>query len=47
MSGTDDEQEVIAELASQSVELGPLFRFREWQAAVNSTHSTLEREVDA
>jgi len=42
-----DNQQVIAQLASQSVELGPLFRYREWQAAVNSTHDTLEREVDA
>jgi len=44
---TDDEQEVIAELASQSVELGPLFRFGEWQAAVEITHDTLEREAEA
>jgi len=47
MSDTNDEQEVIAQLASQSVELGPLFRFAEWQAAVNSTHTTLEREAEA
>jgi len=44
---TADNQQVIAEVASQSVELGPLFRFREWQAAVEITHDTLEREAEA
>jgi len=46
MSESPGNQQVIAEVASQSIELGPLFRFREWQAAVNSTHTTLKREAD-